>query len=596
MSSRGHRSDAPARTLSPSGRLRYDGLVTVAPSLAEPAAPTRIPPAAIAARRLSTFCGALVIVVGLVVLIGWTLQMPVLTGLFGPITMKTNAAISLVLCGTGVILISRLRIVAAGLGLLAGALGAVTLAEHVSGWDAGIDQALFTEVAGALATASPNRMGPNACISVLLAGTALLLLATRRPRAAAIAQRLSFVGMTLALLALAGYIYGVEQLYAVAQFTGIAWHMALSLLLLHVGVASAYPEAGPTASFISDDPAGTMLRRLAIPVSVVPFVAGYLVLVGHNAGLYDSGMSMTLLALALVLVLWLTVWHTAAVLELLEQQRFYAEQARDDLLVREREARDEAERANHLKDQFIATMSHELRTPLNVMLGWTKVLESRERADQHPRAASVVARNGRLLARLIEDLLDISRATAGQFEITRTTLSVNALAQSALDAIAPVAAAKRIHLAANLEPGDGWVQADADRMQQVLSNLLSNAVKFTPERGTIEVRTRTATGKVQVEVIDSGIGFDQSFAPHLFEPFRQADASARREHGGLGLGLSIARHLVDLHGGSITAASEGHGSGARFIVTLPAANVAAAGLAVAAPREAGVAAPEQREA
>jgi signal transduction histidine kinase len=586
----------PGRTRCPPGRLRYDGLVTAAPSPPEPAPPTPIPPAAIAARRLSTFCGILVIAVGLVVLVGWTLQMPVLTGLFGTITMKTNAAIALVLCGAGVLLISRLRIVAAGFGLLAGTLGAVTLAEHVSGWDAGIDQALFTEAAGAIATASPNRMGLNACISVLLGGTALMLLATRHPRAAAIGQRLSFGAMALALLALAGYIYGVEQLYAVARFTGIAWHMALALLLLHVGIVSAYPEAGPTARFISHDPAGTMLRRLAVPVSVVPFVAGYLVLVGHNAGLYDSGMSMTLLALALVLVLWLTVWHTAEGLELLEQQRFHAEQARDDLLVREREARDEAERANHLKDQFIATMSHELRTPLNVMLGWTKVLESRERADQHPRAASVVARNGRLLARLIEDLLDISRATAGQFEITRTTLSINALAQSALDAIAPVAAAKRIHLTADLEPADGWIQADADRLQQVLSNLLSNAAKFTPEGGTIGVRTRTAPGKVQIEVIDSGIGFDQSFAPHLFEPFRQADASARREHGGLGLGLSIARHLVDLHGGSIAAASDGRGTGARFTVTLPAVNVAAAGLAAPEQREAEVAASGPREA
>jgi signal transduction histidine kinase len=337
------------------------------------------------------------------VLVGWTLQMPVLTGLFGTITMKTNAAISLLLCGMAVLLIDRLRLVGGSLGVVAAGIGAVTLAEHVTGWDAGIDQALFTEAAGALATASPNRMGVNASISVMLGGTALLLLATRRPRAIAIGQRLSFAGVTLALLALAGYIYGVEQLYAVARFTGIAWHMALALLLLHVAILSACPEVGPTSRFISDDPAGTMLRRLAIPVSAVPFFAGYLVLLGRNYNLYDRGMSMALLALALVLVLWLTVWHTAAVLESLERQRFHAEQARADLLVREREARDEAERANHLKDQFIATMSHELRTPLNVMLGWTHVLEARERSDQHARAAAVVARNGRLLARLISN-------------------------------------------------------------------------------------------------------------------------------------------------------------------------------------------------
>jgi signal transduction histidine kinase len=365
-------------------------------------------------------------------------------------------------------------------------------------------------------------------------------------------------------------------LYALAHYTGIAWHTAVALLVLHVGILVARPDTGPMRRFVSDGPEGTMLRRLTLPISAAPFVAGYLVLLGRNADLYDRGLALALLAFSLVVILWITVWHTARVLEALDQQRRLAEQARDQLLVRERNARDEAERANHLKDRFIATLSHELRTPLNVMLGWTQVLESGERTGQHPRAAAVVARNGRLLARLIEDLLDISRATAGQFEISRTPLSINAIAQAALDAISPVATAKGLQLAANLDPAVGSVEADGDRLQQVVWNLLSNAVKFTPAGGRIEVRTTPARDSVRLDVIDTGIGFDQSFAGHIFEPFRQADPSTRREHGGLGLGLSIARHLIELHGGSMTASSEGVGRGARFTVMLPAARVVSA--------------------
>jgi signal transduction histidine kinase len=215
-------------------------------------------------------------------------------------------------------------------------------------------------------------------------------------------------------------------------------------------------------------------------------------------------------------------------------------------------------------------LSHELRTPLNVMLGWTHILESGTRPEQHARAAAIVARNGRLLARLIEDLLDISRAMAGQFEVSRAPVSLNTIAQTAIDAITPAAAAKPVHLTAELDPQLQAIDADADRLQQVIGNLLSNAVKFTPAGGDIHVRTALLGDRVRLDVTDSGIGFDESFTRYLFEPFRQADPSSRREHGGLGLGLSIAKHLVELHGGSITAESPGRGRGSRFTVTLPA--------------------------
>jgi signal transduction histidine kinase len=414
-------------------------------------------------------------------------------------------------------------------------------------------------------------MGVNASTSLVLAGVALVLVSRERIRAAQAAQRLAVVGIVLALLALSGFMYGATQLYSLARITGIAWHTAFALLLLHIGILTTRTDAGLMVRFVSNGPEGTMLRRQALPVTIVPFMIGYLILVGVNASLFDRGLSLALLVMALIALLWVTIWGTAWSLEQSDAQRRRLERGVDQLLIRERQARDEAVRANRLKDQFIATLSHELRTPLNVMLGWTKILESGVRPDQHTRAAAVVARNGRLLARLIEDLLDISRAAAGQFEVTRGTVSLNTLVQTAVDAIMPAAAAKPVRLDVELDPRLGTIEADADRLQQVIGNLLSNAVKFTAAGGSIRVRTTAAGNAARLEVIDSGIGFDQSFASHIFQPFRQADPSTRREFGGLGLGLSIAKHLVELHGGSIAASSDGRGRGARFTVTLPTA-------------------------
>jgi signal transduction histidine kinase len=522
------------------------------------------------ARRISTLCGILVIGVGSVVLAGWIWKQVGLTAFGGEITMKTNAAIALLCGGAGLLTRARAPRVAAACGACCAAIGALTILEHLTGWNLGIDQALFREAGGAIATASPNRMGLNASTSLTLAGLALMLTARESVGAIQMAQRLAVIGIVVALLTLSGFIYGATQLYSVAAVSGIAWHTAFSLLALHIGVLTTRTDAGLVMRFVSNGPEGTMLRRQALPVTFVPFMVGYLILIGVNAKLFDLGLSLSLLVMTLIVLLWVTSWGTAWSLEQSDAQRRRLERGVDQLLIRERQARDEAVRANRLKDQFIATLSHELRTPLNVMLGWTKILESGIRPDQHTRAAAVVARNGRLLARLIEDLLDISRAAAGQFDVTRGSVALNTLVQTAIDAIMPVATAKPVRLEVDLDPQLGAIQADADRLQQVIGNLLSNAVKFTAAGGSIQVRTVTAGNAARLDVIDSGIGFDQSFATHIFEPFRQADASTRREFGGLGLGLSIAKHHVELHGGSITAFSEGRGRGARFSVTLPA--------------------------
>jgi signal transduction histidine kinase/ActR/RegA family two-component response regulator len=244
-------------------------------------------------------------------------------------------------------------------------------------------------------------------------------------------------------------------------------------------------------------------------------------------------------------------------------------QERQLLLERERTARAEAERLSALKDQFLATLSHELRTPLNAVLGWTQLLRLKRDPEALESGLQVIERNARLQAQLIEDLLDMSRIVSGKVRLELEEVDVAEVVQAAIDAARPAAIAKAIELAADVPVGIARVSADPARLQQVLWNLLANAVKFTPDGGRVAVTLRVESGSARVTVQDSGIGIDAGFLPHVFDPFRQADASTTRRHGGLGIGLAIARQLVELHEGSVQVASDGPGRGSRFDVQLP---------------------------
>jgi signal transduction histidine kinase len=522
--------------------------------------------------KVSAAAAVLTAVIGTLVLVGWMIGSPTLQGAFGTITMKTNTSLGFIVGAGGLLAyllgLTRLATVASA---LVTALGALTFSEHLFGWDLGIDQALFTEPPGALATASPNRMGPNGALSFTLVGATRAPRAVPRSRARSAAQGLVLASAMLALLAIAGYLYRASELYAIAAYTGIAWHTAVAFLILDVGILAARVDVGPMAVLLSEGPAGAMLRRLAAPVVLVPLALGYAVILGREAGYYERGFSIAFFAVSVIVVLGAVVWRTAQPLADADGERRQAERERDQMLLREKEARDQAERANRLKDQFIAVLSHELRTPLNVILGWTHVLENETTPERHARAAAIVARNGRILTRLVEDLLDLSRVSSGQLEIARRPIPFNPIVQAACDAFAPAARAKGLSLVVTLDDRIGTIDGDGDRLQQVVSNLLSNAIKFTPGEGAVHVTTRSeADGGLVLTVSDTGIGFDSDFAASLFEPFRQADSSYRREYGGLGLGLSIARHIVERHGGTLAGESAGAGTGATFTLRLPA--------------------------
>ena len=239
---------------------------------------------------------------------------------------------------------------------------------------------------------------------------------------------------------------------------------------------------------------------------------------------------------------------------------------------REQAMRERAEQASITKDHFLATVSHELRTPLNVILGWAVVLRERDLSPEVHRALTVIERNARAQARLIEDVLDLSRISSGKLSLMLSSVNVGEAVRAAALALRPAAEAKDITLSVEAvdESALLTISADSDRLQQILWNLLTNALKFTPKAGSVAIVATRLGSEVQIRVTDSGEGIGEDVLPHIFEPFRQADSSTTRRHGGLGLGLALVRQIASAHGGSVEATSAGIGRGATFLVRLPA--------------------------
>jgi len=249
-----------------------------------------------------------------------------------------------------------------------------------------------------------------------------------------------------------------------------------------------------------------------------------------------------------------------------------AEEERAALLIRERDARRHAEEADRLKDEFLATLSHELRTPLTSILGWASMIRNGEvEGSNVTRAIETIERNARSQARLIDDLLDVSRIITGNLRLDLHPLNLSPIVEAAIDALRPTADVKDIQLRTESMSGSCLVKGDSNRLRQVIWNLLSNAIKFTPRGGVVTVDLNCVGSNVRLRVADNGEGISPEFLPYVFDRFRQAEGSISRKQGGLGLGLAVVRHLVELHGGSISAESAGPGQGSLFSVDLPLA-------------------------
>ena len=248
------------------------------------------------------------------------------------------------------------------------------------------------------------------------------------------------------------------------------------------------------------------------------------------------------------------------------------EDDRQRALERERSLRHAAEQASLTKDEFLATLSHEMRTPLNAILGWSHLIRIADNRQEIETGLDVIERNARAQSKIIEDLLDMSRIISGKIRLDLQPVDLPSLVEAAVASLQPNATAKEIRLECVIEPlKDSLVRGDANRLQQILTNLLNNAIKFTPRGGRVQVMLQPADTQIQISVADTGEGICPKFLPHVFDRFRQADASTTRRHGGLGLGLAIVKQLVEMHGGAVHAYSDGIGRGATMVLNLPIA-------------------------
>jgi signal transduction histidine kinase/CheY-like chemotaxis protein len=355
---------------------------------------------------------------------------------------------------------------------------------------------------------------------------------------------------------------------------------ALPSKLLRYFVAIAATAVAFTARFLLKSALGNIAPLLMFTLSVM-------------VSAWYGGLGPGLLATALSLLLGDYFFIAESIAErieeglflgigisisILSQARLSLLAKRQQLLASERDsrkaaedARKAAEDANRLKDEFLSTVSHELRTPLTAINGWALMLRAgRLDAAQAERALETIVRSAKSQNQIIGDLLDVSRITTGRMRLDIAPLNLGSVIEAAVETVRPTAEAKEVRLSALLDPAAETVSGDAERLQQVVWNLLSNAVKFAPNGGRVEVRLERADSHVEIVVADNGQGIKPEFLPYVFEHFRQEDSGTNRQHGGLGLGLAIVRHIVELHGGTVHAASEGLGKGATFTVALPA--------------------------
>jgi PAS domain S-box-containing protein len=648
-------------------------------------------------QRIAAIMGIAVALVGADVLIGRIVGIPALYHFFGAIVMKANTALCLMLGGIALAgsfyrTLPAERRIRQVLGLIVAVIGSLTLMEHLTGVDVGIDQILVREAPGEAATASPGRMGPPASFSFAVLGTALIVLELRSSGGLMPSQLLALLAGLVSLVPLAGYTFGIDTFYQLAQLTGIALETALCLGALSLGILFTTSDRGLMSVVTANHSGGALARRLLPPAVILPMALGALSLAGQRRGYYTTPEATALLVITLIALFSAMIWWAARVsgglaeardrardaeaetnrriVQILEaiSQAFisldthgrytylnrHAEQmlniSRDDLLGRkmsevsgesvgaalladierartehtgvqcehvlprtnhwyehfimptrygisifaqditerrqrdeerrqlleaERAARSEAQRASSMKDEFLATLSHELRTPLNAIVGWAHLLTSRNVDPLRlSEGLAAIHRNSRVQAQLIEDLLDMSRIVSGKVRLDVQRIEPATVLENALDSVRPAAEAKQIRLQSILDPDAGAIMADPARLQQIVWNLLSNSIKFTPRGGRVSLVLRRARSAVEIIVTDNGQGIRQEVLPHIFERFRQGDSSSTRAHGGLGLGLAIVRHLTELHGGTISATSEGEGRGAEFTVRLPVMSVA----------------------
>ena len=529
-------------------------------------------------RAISTACASLALAIGASGFLGWILDNDFLKRIHPSlVTMKANTAICLTLISVSVLLLrepssgSAKRRAGQICAAVVAAVALLTLSEHLFGWDLHIDQLLFHETVHEAGLSFPGRMGVASTLNFILLGVSLLFLNVRSSRHFRISNVSVLLVLAVTLLVFLYYFYGIEGQEPIAVYFTIALHTVIAFLSICAAILFSRPDRGLVALLLGNSPGSVVARRMW-PVMLIVVLLGWARTIGRHAGWFGPGFATAAFVLSILSILLVLIWWTAVSLNRTDRERRRAETERERLLESEKKARDAAEKANQLKDEFLATLSHELRNPLNVILGYSELLLRMPEIEGSARLrqmAEALRRNARSQSQLINDLLDLSRLQRGKIALNQETLSLAAIVDNAVETVRAEAAAKGIEI--QLAVKDQFLLVDGDRLrlQQIAWNLLNNAVKFTPPGGTIKIQLNGDVDHAALVVEDTGQGIDRDFLPHVFEMFRQADGSNSRRHGGLGIGLALVQQLVQLHQGTILAESAGANRGSRFTIQLP---------------------------
>ncbi|MFL5617811.1 MAG: sensor histidine kinase [Gemmatimonadaceae bacterium] len=512
------------------------------------------------AARLTAACALATFGIGVAVLVGWTFGVDAMQRLgLGTIHMLPITAVTFMLASVS-LWMQRVTaretgyqsLVARGLALLVLVIGLVTLGERVWGWKLGLDTLFFHDTLTKLPYQPIGRMATNSAVTFSLAGAALFLLDGQTRRIRLIAHWFSTLGIVIAALALIGHLYGATPLYQLDATAAMAVSTACAFFTLSVGILSARPNASWAGRIVSRTGTGMLARRLLLALTIVPVVLGWLYVMAREGDIVSREVGVAILVVVMVAIQLTVLVRAAAIVQ-------RGERAQAIALENAAAARDEAQRANRAKNDFLAVMSHELRTPLNAIIGYGSLLRDGIPDAATPGQRQQIERIGvsaKHLLALIDEVLTLSRLELGRERITPTSIGIANLAEEAAVMMEPDARKKGLALSLVVPEQEVSMVTDAGKLRQALVNLLGNAVKFT-DHGEVCIRARyeQEAEEVVFEVEDTGIGISAEHLPRVFDAFWQVDQAPTRRVGGTGLGLHVTRRLVQLLGGEVSARS-----------------------------------------